>query len=91
MCKTEISLNNGNKYFYIISTFNVKNPLGIVKATLKEFTLYKADDLETIVCKLYKTDEGNWYDLAANNLNNPLLLTYIKIAIDELMQANSFA
>ncbi|MBV9963852.1 MAG: hypothetical protein JO072_16535 [Parafilimonas sp.] len=91
MYKTEISLTDGNKYYYTISTFNVENALGIVKATLKEFTLYRTDDIGVIVCKLYKTDEGNWYDLPANNLNNPLLLTSIKMAIDKVMQTNLIA
>jgi len=36
-----------------------------------------------LIGKLYRTDEGNWYDLPDNNPINPLLLTFIKMAIDE--------
>lgn len=83
MTKTEIIAKDGNTYFYTTSLFNAENPLGIIKATLTEYSLYKINDSETLIGKLYKTDEGNWYDLPDNNPINPLLLTFIKMAIDE--------
>ena len=84
MSKTEIIVKDGNKYLYTISSFNAENPLGIIKATLKEYSIYKVSDSETFVGKLYKTDEGNWYDLPDNNSSiNKLLATFIKMAIDE--------
>jgi len=63
-----------------------ENSLGVIKATLKQFTVYLPDRTENIVCKLYRTDEGNWYDLTDNNSTNSFLLTSIKIAIDESEQ-----
>jgi hypothetical protein len=83
MIKTEIKAKDGNTYYYTTSLFNAENPLGIIKATLTEYSLYKVNDEEILIGKLYKTDEGNWYDLPDNNPINPLLLTFIKMAIDE--------
>ncbi len=87
MNKMEIKAKDGNTYYYTTSLFNAENPLGIIKATLTEYSLYKNDG-EMLIGKLYKTDEGNWYDLPDNNPFNPLLLTFIKMAIDESEKAN---
>jgi hypothetical protein len=83
MNKTEIITKDGNTYYYTTALFNAENPLGIIKATLTEYSLFKMSNGETFIGKLYKTDEGNWYDLPDNNPINPLLLTFIKMAIDE--------
>jgi len=84
MSKIEIIVKDGNKYFYTTSFFNAENPLGIIKATLTEYSIYKINDGDVLVGKLYKTDEGNWYDLPDNNSTiNKLLATFIKKAIDE--------
>jgi len=64
MNKTEIIVKDRNSYFYTASLFNAENPLGIIKATLKEYTLHKIDDAENLIGKLYKTDDGNLYDLS---------------------------
>ena len=81
--KIEINVKDGNKYWYTISSYNAENPLGVIKATLKEYSIYNLDDREIFIGKLYKTEEGNWYDLPMNNSINPLLTTLIKMAIDE--------
>ncbi len=62
LMKTEITVKDGNKYFYTTSFYNAENPLGVIKATLKEYSLYKIDDSENLIGKSYKTDDGNWYD-----------------------------
>jgi hypothetical protein len=59
MNKTEIIAKDGIKYFYTTSSYNAENPLGVIKATLKEYTLYKIDNSEILIGKLYKTDDGN--------------------------------
>ena len=46
MSKTEIIAKDGNKYFYTTSLFNVENPLGVIKATLTEYSLYKMNNEE---------------------------------------------
>ena len=83
MSKTEITVNDGNKYCYTISSYNAENPLGVIKATLKEYSIYDVNDSEIFMGKLYKTEEGNWYDLPMDNSINPLLATFIKMAIDQ--------
>jgi hypothetical protein len=83
MEKTEIIVQDGNRYIFTNSLINIENPLGIVKATLKEYTVYKIAEAEIFVGKLYKTKEGNWYDVPGNISINPLLKTLIKMAIDE--------
>ena len=70
--------------------YNAQNPLGITKAVLKEFTIFKPEEKSAVFCKLYKTDEGNWYDPPVANSVNALLLTFIKMAIDDLENENSF-
>lgn len=88
MCRSEITARDGSKYFYTISSFNAENPLGIVKATLKEYTLYRIEEGERLIGKLYKTDDGNWYDLTTNNAINSHLSTFLKMAIDESEKAD---
>jgi len=87
--KTEIVVKDGNRYAYTTSVTNAENALGIVKATLKEYALYKISDEEIFIGKLYRTKEGNWYDLPDAPAINPLLRTFIKMAIDESEKLNT--
>ena len=83
MNKTEIKVKDGNNYIYTTSSFNAENPLGVIKATLIEYTIYKSGDDEAFIGKLYRTEEGNWYDLPGSKPVNALLATFIKMAIDD--------
>lgn len=61
-----ITLKTSNDVFYY-STVEaiVKNPIGKVSATLIEYVITaEKEDAENVVCKLYKTKEGFWYDPA---------------------------
>ena len=89
MERREIFLRNGDSYHYTTSMYNVENPLGVIKATLKQFTVYITDSGEDLVCKLYQTDKGNWYDLTESNSIDSFLSASIKIAIDESEQESS--
>jgi hypothetical protein len=82
--RTEIIIKDGNKYFYTTSSYNAENPLGVIKTTLKEYTLYRTNNSKILIGKLYKTDDGNWYDLSNNDSINSLLATSLKMAIDDL-------
>jgi hypothetical protein len=88
MEQKEILVQDGNRYAYTTSFINVENPLGIIKATLKEYTIYKIAETEILIGKLYRTKEGNWYDVPGNTPINPLLRTMVKMAIDESEKAN---
>lgn len=81
---TAITVKDGSKYFYTTTSYNTTNPLGIIKATLIEYALYDALNNQIPVAKLYKTSEGNWYDMPAENAFNTSLSTNLKIAIDEM-------
>jgi len=89
MEKTEIIVKDGNNYFYTTAYVNAENPLGIIKATLKEYTIFKVPDTETIIGTLYRTKDGNWYDMPGKAAINPLLRTMIKIAIEESEKADT--
>ena len=83
MNRIEVVAKDGIKYFYVTAPYNVKNSLGVVRATLKEYAVYAAPDSESIIVKLYKTDNGNWYDLPEGISIDSLVATYIKMAIDD--------
>ena len=83
MNRIGVVAKDGSTYFYISAPYNVKNPLGVVRATLKEYAVYAAPDSESIIVKLYKTDTGNWFDLPGGTSIESLVATYIKMAIDE--------
>ena len=89
MEKTEIIVKDGNTYFYTTAFVNAENPLGIIKATLKEYTIYKFPDTETAIGALHRTKDGNWYDMPGKVAINPLLRTMIKIAIEEAEKSNT--
>lgn len=63
----QILLDDGRKFQYITTQVEVQNALGIVAAVLQEYLITSDDGISY---KLYKTKEGNWYDL--DGQNNPL-------------------
>ncbi len=60
----ELILVTGNCYLYTIQPYEMKNVLGAVVALLDEYSFTKKGTSETF--KLYRTKEGNWYDLGEN-------------------------
>ncbi|MBR2647886.1 MAG: hypothetical protein ACRCSM_02735 [Sediminibacterium sp.] len=60
----ELILDNGNCYLYTIQPYEMKNVLGAVVALLDEYSFTKKGTSETF--KLYRTKEGNWYNLGEN-------------------------
>ena len=51
MNATDFVVKDGNKYFYTISFYDAKDPLGVIKQTLKEYNFYKADNPENFIGK----------------------------------------
>ena len=79
----QIILDDGKKYHYITTAFEVQNALGKVAAILEEFLITGEDGS---VYKLYKTKEGNWYDLdEQNNAVEQIILQQLKRAIDNFV------
>lgn len=82
----EIILEDGRHYFYIIQPFEMKNMLGAVVAVLDEYYFTKKGSSETY--KLYKTKDGNWYDISDSiPLENILILRELKTTIN-MMEAH---
>jgi hypothetical protein len=83
MNPTNYVVKDGKKYFYTIKSYDAKNPLGIIKQTLKEYSFYKVDSSENLIGKLYRTEDGNWYDLPTDTSISIILATFLKMAVEE--------
>ena len=64
--KTEhVILEDNSDFFYTIKPFEITNVLGNVIAVLDEYIFVSAKkNSEKESYKLYRTKEGNWYDIA---------------------------
>jgi hypothetical protein len=76
----QLILEDNNQYFYSIKAVEITNALGAVKATLFEYSI---SNNNTQNYKLYKTKEGNWYDIPEANptAENAIILS-LKLAIN---------
>ena len=83
MNKQLLILKDGRTFEFFTSFVNIKNPLGAVRATLKEYTISETASEEKSVYKLYKTNDGYWYDHPSAERPNPLLIMVLKAALDE--------
>ena len=60
----QIILEDNSQFFYSIKPFELTNALGNIVAILQEYIFIKGDDNNQESCyKLYKTKEGNWYEI----------------------------
>lgn len=50
------------KLYYSTAEALIRNPIGKVSATLIEYIISDKEEPANIVCRLYKTKEGFWYD-----------------------------
>lgn len=91
MIKVEIKVDDGNTYSYTTSETVIENPLGIAKAVLIEFSIYHSEDPETVMGKLYRSKEGNWFDMPGNHTINPFLKALIKKAIEQEERISNLA
>jgi len=80
----EITLENNGQYYYTISPFELTNSLGKIIAVLQEYNFTKKDDGNAhFSCKLYRTKEGNWYDLEPGKLlSEKGIFRMLKSAVD---------
>ncbi len=76
-----IVVENGDKYYYSVKPFDLTNSLGNVVALLQQYSFSINDSTEY---KLYKTKEGNWYDLDhAGAHADSAVVRMLKSAIDK--------
>jgi hypothetical protein len=80
----KVVLEDNSQYTYFIEPFQLTNALGTAVAVLQEYTFAKYEDNNnTFSCKLYKTKEGNWYEInEAHSSVEYNILRSLKTAID---------
>ena len=80
----QIILEDNSLFYYSIKPFELTNALGNIIAVLQEYNFTKKDDnTDQFYCKLYKTKEGNWYDVEeARITSEKSILRILKLAID---------
>ena len=60
---TQVVLEDGSVFYYSISPYELTNALDQNVAILQEYNFAKkGDESGQNSCKLYKTEDGNWYD-----------------------------
>lgn len=76
----QIILNDSERFSYTIKQVEISNVLGAAVAVLDEYFVTNSAGENY---KLYKTKEGNWYDVAeANKGVNVRILLTLKLKID---------
>jgi hypothetical protein len=80
----QITLEDNSQFYYTINPYELSNALGNVIAVLQEYNFTKkGDHNEQFSCKLYKTKEGNWYDIEEAKMDTEKgILRILKSAID---------
>ena len=80
----QITLEDNSQFYYTIKPYELTNALGNIIAVLQEYNFTKKDDNnEDFSCKLYKTKEGNWYDIEEAKMDTEkVILRMLKSAID---------
>ena len=80
----QIILEDNGQFYYTITPYELTNALGNIIAVFQEYNFTKKDDNNgQFSCKLYKTKEGNWYEVPEVNkhINNAVLMA-LKWAIN---------
>lgn len=78
----EIILEDKSHFYYTINPYELKNALGSTIALLQEYSFTKKEEQNPFTCKLYKTKEGNWYDIEEVKIEEQKILRMLKSAID---------
>ena len=80
----QIILEDNILFYYTIKPYELTNALGNIIAVLQEYNFTKKDDNNgQFYCKLYKTKEGNWYDVSESiSVENNAILRHLKLAMD---------
>jgi hypothetical protein len=80
----QITLEDNSLFYYTIKPYELTNALGNIIAVLQEYNFTKNDDNNgQFFCKLYRTKEGNWYDIEDEKIvTEKGILRLLKSAID---------
>ena len=79
----QITLEDNSLFHYTIKPYELTNALGNIIAVLQEYNFTKNDDNNgQFSCKLYRTKEGNWYDIEETKIGTEKgILRLLKSAI----------
>ena len=80
----ELVISGGSRFYYSIGSFELINVVGAIAAVLKAYYFF-TENQEALspLFTLYKTEEGNWYDMPAEPFGRAsLILWQLKSAID---------
>lgn len=82
--RNQIILEDNSQFYYTISPYELANALGSIIAILHEYNFTKkSDNNGQFSCKLYRTKEGNWYDIEEVKIGTEKsILRMLKFAID---------
>ena len=80
----QIIVEDNSQFYYTITPYELTNALGNIIAVLQEYNFTKkGDNNGQLSCKLYKTKEGNWYDIEeAKMVSEKAVLRMLKSAVD---------
>ena len=79
----EIVLDNNQRFHYTVHPFEMKNSLGKVIALLQEYEITSSTVVfDQSSYKLYKTKEGNWYEIDSENSKPDKIIRELKSAIN---------
>ena len=84
----QIILEDSSLFYYTIKPYELTNALGNIIAVLQEYNFAKkGDNTGQFSFKLYKTKEGNWYDVSDSlSVENNAIFRELKTTIN--MQEN---
>ena len=80
----QIILEDNSQFYYTITPYELTNALGNIIAVLQEYNFTKKEgNGGQFSCKLYRTKEGNWYDMEqAKIVAEKTIVRMLKSAID---------
>jgi len=80
----QIILEDNSQFYYTIAPYELTNSLGNIIAILQEYNFEKTGSFNgQFSGKLYKTKEGNWYDIEdINTFSDKGIVRMLKSAID---------
>ena len=88
----QITLEDNSEFYYTVQPYELTNSLGNTIALLQEYLFTKKEEHNPpFTCKLYKTKEGNWYDIEETKIiKEKAVLRMLKSAIDTKESNNIF-
>jgi hypothetical protein len=80
----QITLEDNSQFYYTIAPYELTNSLGNIIAILQEYNFERTGTFNgQFSGKLYKTKEGNWYDIDDLNIfSDKGIVRMLKSAID---------